>query len=104
MIDYYLDDYCEKTPEDFGYVHQDQIPSIERIQDNLKVLMQCMYGSGDVAMMESCLDEICDEVGMKINPGTPVIEKKQQSDTLTWYLGYQRALIDFQNKTQRKVV
>jgi hypothetical protein len=101
MIDQYLEEYCDITPEDSGYIHESNLPNIQRIQDSLKVLMQCMYGSGDVAMMESCLDEICDEVDMKINPGTPVLEKKQKSNMLTWHLGYQRAMIDNQHKTQR---
>ena len=101
MIDNHLEEYCERTPEDFGYTHQDNLPNITRIQDNLKVLMQCMYGSGDVAMMESCIDEICGEVGIKINPGEPVVEMKKLNDMLSWHNGYQRAIIDQQNKTKR---
>ena len=101
MIDEYLEEYHERNPEESGYIHKDNIPNIERIQDNLKVLMQCMYGSGDVAMMESCIDEICDEVDMKINPGSPVIEMKSKTDMIKFHIGYQRAMIDQQNKTLR---
>jgi hypothetical protein len=45
-------------------------------------------------MMESCLDEVCTELEMKINPGEPILEKKGMRDLMTFHNGYQRATID----------
>ena len=94
MLDCNLDYDYDPTPEDSGYIHQDDLPNLDRVRDFIEGVKECLYKSGDVGMMESHLDEICHELGMKLNAGDPVIEKRGQRNMMTWYLGYQRAQID----------
>ena len=95
MLYYFLEPDVEpETPEDYGYIHEDNLPDLESLRDHVKGIMQAMYLTGDVAMMESCLDELCNELDLKINEGDPILEKKGERNMMTWYLGYQRATID----------
>jgi len=95
MLNYQLEyDYEPPVPEDSGYIHKDDLPNLDRVRDFVEGLKECLYKSGDVGMMESHLDEICHELGMKLNAGDPVIEKKGRTDYMQFHLGYQRAQID----------
>jgi hypothetical protein len=68
----------------------------ELVRSNIKEIVKAMYLTGDVAYMESCLDEVCHELDIEINKGDPVLECKGERNLMTWYLGYQRAVIDAQ--------
>lgn len=100
MTDYhYLEsEHWEETPEDKDYIHEDNIPDFESIKENVKGMMKAIYLTGDVAMLESYLDEVCNDLDLKINEGEPILEKKGKVNLTTWYLGYQRAQLDSMQK------
>jgi len=93
MMNCYLEPEAER-PEDLGYIHEDDLPNIERLRDLMSGVMEAMYETGDVSMMESCLDEVCGELNLKINPNDPIIEKSGRPSLTSWYLGYHKATLD----------
>jgi len=94
MLEYLIDpDPIEKTPEDYGYIHEDDLPDIDFIKDQMRSIIQSVYITGDVMRLESSLDEVCHELNMKIHQGAPVLYKKQPT-TLGAYIEYQRDLIN----------
>ena len=88
-------DYTDgPTMEDYGYIHEEGVPNLDDMRDQLKGVLEALYSTGDVHSMESCLDELCGLLDMTMNAGSPVMEKKGQSTMMNWYLGYQRAQLD----------
>lgn len=93
MIDEYLEQDIEpEIPEDWGYLHKDNLPNYDYIRDHVQGIVEAVYESGDVMKLESCLDEVCYELGVAINKGNPVIESKEK-DLMQWHLEYQRKII-----------
>ena len=86
--------YEHEIPEDYGYIHQDNLPDLNHLRDHVQGIIDVIYGSGNIRQLEFCLDEVCSELDMKLNAGRPVLEKKKQNDLMNWHLGYQRAQID----------
>ena len=75
--DIYLEDnYSKPSPEEFGYVHKNDMPDIEHCKDMITGMIESMYQTGDVASLESCLDELVHQFNMKLPTGDPVIEHK----------------------------
>ena len=94
MLEYLIDpDLIEETPEDYGYIHKNDMPDIDFIKNQIQGVLHAVYVTGDVMMLESSLDEICHELNIKIHQGAPVINKKQPT-TLGVYIDYQRTLIN----------
>lgn len=91
-----LDPDSELEMESFGYVHVDKLPDYDRLRDQIQGIIEAMYQTGEVMRLESCLDEICRELGINIHPGDPILEKKTERE-MQWYLGYQQAQIDRMN-------
>jgi len=87
----------EQTPEDYGYIHQDDLPDLEGMRDWLQGVVEAMYKTGDVMEMERCLDELCHALDVPMVAADPAVEKKNQNRLMHWYLGYQRAQIDHMN-------
>lgn len=67
MIEQFLDHDLE--PECNDEVSFDA----ELLRSNVKEIIKAMYLTGDVAYMESCLDEVCYELNIDIDKGDPVI-------------------------------
>lgn len=94
MLNCHLEYDYDLTPEDSGYVHEDNLPNLEHMRDHLKGVLEALYSTGDMKRMESCLEEICDQLGVPMGTGDAVVEKKSK---LSWYLGYQRCQLDQMN-------
>lgn len=74
MLDYYLKpEYWPETLEERGYIHEDNLPDLDNVRSNIKEIIKAMYLTGDVAYMESCLDEVCYELNIDIDKGDPII-------------------------------
>jgi hypothetical protein len=68
----------------------------DHLREHVQGIVEAVYVSGDVMKLESCLDEVCYELGVNINQGIPAIQKKKTFDLMQQHLGYQRAMIDNQ--------
>lgn len=97
MIDCLLEDVPDQSYRDLGYIHENDIPDIEKIKHCMENVMKCLYESGNVKDMENFLHDICEELYIKVDSKKTLIEKKSQSEKISWYAGYQRALIDSTN-------
>lgn len=89
-------DYTDIMAKEHGYIHQSDLPDFERIKDHLNGIIEAVYETGDVGMLESCLDEVCHEFGIKIKDKHPKIIKiiDDTDGLMHWYLSMQRSIID----------
>ena len=74
----YDDDYDVsggRTPEDYGWVRVDEIPDLDHMKDFLQGLIEAIYVTGDVDHMETCLEEVASQMGLKLPIGAPKLEK-----------------------------
>lgn len=75
-----------------GYVHESELPNFDLIKDHLTGIIEAVYETGDVAMLESCLDEVCHQFDIKITDKQPKIQKKQ-IPLMEWYLDVQKGFL-----------
>ncbi len=68
-----MDDY--ETPEDQGYIHEDELPNIEHTREHLLDLIHAVYETGDIDVIEDRLDELCGQFDIDYTPLTPKIRK-----------------------------
>ncbi len=97
MIENYLD-IEHDTPESHGYIHERDLPDLERMREDLVGLAYAVCMSGDISSLRDSLTGLCEELDVTIPGGTLAIEKKDLRDRLQWHLGYQRGMIDSLNK------
>lgn len=64
-----------------GWVHENDLPDILNMKDFLLGVIEAVYVTGDVQSLETCLDELCSELKMKLPSSNPVLEMKK-SDNL----------------------
>lgn len=100
---WYEPDPEPETPADYGWVHEDDLPDFDHCKDMLQGCLEALYKSGDVAKLEDCLEELCHQLDVKFELGTPELEKTGRRDLMQWYLGYQRATMDQMNHSGRTV-
>lgn len=93
MYDY---DYDYPTPEDDGYIHESDLPNFDSTRDYLQGIVEAVYKTGDLEMLEHCLEELCGQFELKYEMGELQLAKKKNG-LMTWYLGYQRATLDMMN-------
>lgn len=96
-------DYDEPTPADLGWVHKDNLPEMEAVEDFLQGIYEALYINGDVDKLEGCLEELFHQFNMKFELGEVQLVKKKTRDLMQWYLGYQRAHLDHLNHTGRGI-
>lgn len=60
-IDYYEDMH---SPEDFGWIHEDDVPDIGHCRDMIEGLVESVYQTGNLDQFEFCLDELCFSFGI----------------------------------------
>lgn len=70
-----------ETPADYGWIHEDDCPDIEHCQDMLKGIMEALYKTGNVAMLEDCLDELVGQFDLKLPQTEPILEKRESVRT-----------------------
>ena len=66
---------CDLTPADFGYYHQDDIPNVDLTRDFLQGMLEAVYETGDIDMLERCLEELCYEYCVKYELKAPKMRK-----------------------------
>lgn len=69
MIDQYLEPFVDEDEPEYT--------DLNSLRDHVQGVLHELYVNGDAFMMESCLDEICHQLGMTIPMGDPVMEKKR---------------------------
>lgn len=74
-----------------GYIHESELPDFPQIKDHLKGIIEAVYTTGDVAMLESCLDEVCHQFKIKLKNKIPVIQRKEKP-LLEWYCDMQNTI------------
>jgi len=88
MLDYdtwkttHPDDYDHPTPADYGWVHEDDIPDLDHLQDMLEGIVEALYVTGNVEELENCLDEAVHCFGLKLPAGDPIVEAKGKNTNL----------------------
>jgi len=100
---WYEPDVEPETPADYGWVHEDDIPNTDEVQDYLIGMLNALYHDGNVSRLEGCLEELCHLFDVEYKGGDCLLEKKKPRDLMQWYLGYQRATIDQMNHNGRCV-
>ena len=74
-----------------GYIHESELPDFAQIKDHLKGIIESVYETGDVAMLESCLDEVCHQFGIKLEDKMPKIQRKELP-LVEWYQDLQEKI------------
>ncbi len=88
-------DYTDgPTMEDYGYIHEDNLPDLDNLRGHVQGVVDAFYKSGNINDMESGLEEVCAALDMPFAAGAPAVEKRKQNDFMQWFLGYQRCEID----------
>lgn len=83
MSNYYNESYDCKTPADYGWVKEEDLPNIDSIKDFLQGIVESVYFSGNVKDLEYCLESICCELKIKIPNGAPKIATFSQNVMLS---------------------
>lgn len=73
---YEYDYYEPPRPEDYGYIHENNLPNLDLIRDFLIGIIESVYVTGDIDALENCLDEICCEFDLKLPNRKLVLCKK----------------------------
>lgn len=76
--DEYQADYQEEVRqlEKAGYIHEDELPKINYIEECLISLMTAVYTTGDISDIEFFLEEALNEFGVKPPSTAPAIQTK----------------------------
>jgi len=99
MLDRHLEeDLHDESPADHGWVHEDCLPDMQNLEDQVKGIIDALYVSGDIRQLEAHLNELCSEIGMNHSVRRPQLGRSGLADKMQWHLGYQRALIDTMNR------
>jgi len=75
---WYEPDVEPETPADHGWVHEDDLPDLEHCTAMLQSVINSVYETGDVELLEDCLDELASQLNCKM-PGNnikPLLGKK----------------------------
>lgn len=90
MIDEWLEpDPTPDSPEDYGYVHQDDLPDIDHIKDHLEGVIEAIYVTGKLDNLENHLDEVTCALDMELPKGRPVL-MNLLSREIAYELGYKQ--------------
>lgn len=76
---WYEPDYDPPSPADYGWVHEDDLPNLDSVEDFLKGVIEAVYVTGNVEELENCLDEICSQFNLKLPAGEPVMCRKPKN-------------------------
>ena len=88
---------------DNGYIHEDNLPDLDSGRDFLVGIQECIYQTGNVEKLENYLEELCLILDCKFLPKKEDKPKIRKDDRMQWYLGYQRASMDLDMNTGRKL-
>jgi len=79
-----LFDYDDETgyttgPEDYGYIHEDDVPDLDHCREMLEGILESIYKTGDIDKLEDCLDELCGAFDIQMIASHPVLTKRDGS-------------------------
>lgn len=87
------------NPEDNGWVQEDSLPNFDDTKDFLKGIVESLYETGNVEQLEHCIEELCFQYDVKFKEKEPKLKNKEEDKLMNWYLGYQRNVIDKNQKS-----
>lgn len=91
----------QQTPEDFGYIHEDDMPDYENIKDMFTGVLEVIYKGRDVNDLDFLCEEICGALEIPMPSGPILVQHKQNEEELRkqrmfqWFTGYTRAHAEF---------
>lgn len=83
---------------EFDITYDDGNLKLDRLQDHVSGIVEAVYKTGDVEALESSLEEICAELGVKLGSNKIKLEKIKNIDSASYHLGYQRCQIDLMSR------
>ena len=72
-------DNIDLSPRDYGWVHEDELPDLEFGKSMMESLINSVYETGDVELLEDCLDELATLFNLRLPDKNPRIEKKKST-------------------------
>jgi hypothetical protein len=90
-------DYEFPTPQDEGWIHEDELPDLEHAKNMLISVRNAIYDTGDIETLEDCLEELLACFELSIPKSEPRLEKKRseyERNKLYFYSGYQKGLTE----------
>ena len=67
---------------------------IDEVRDFVEGILETVYLTGDVEILEHCLTELCGILEIENTYTEVKLERKDKNRMMHWYLGYQRATMD----------
>lgn len=97
-------------PEDYGYVHEEDLPDYENIKDHFIGLVEILYGRGDLSKLERPIEEIARELEVEL-PSTPLMVRRQTAELderskklFDMQVAYTRAYANFMSNQPKGVI
>jgi len=69
--------------EESNFIHKDDLPDLDFTKEMLISLTGCLYETGDIELLEDCLEEILTAFELKIPLHKPVLIKKPKENHMT---------------------
>lgn len=79
---------------DAGYIHETELPDLDRVCDRLEGVLEAVYETGDIISLESNLEELCHALDVPMKKVDPLLETSAVFDALREHIEYQRKVID----------
>jgi hypothetical protein len=99
-----MDYYEEPSPYDYGWVREEDLPNQDNVRDQLSKILKALSTTGDVDVIEDCMENLCGMFDVRFDLDQIQIERKgaqkKKDDLMQWVLGYQHAQIDLMNHNQ----
>jgi hypothetical protein len=78
------------SPTEFGYIHEDDLPSFEDTRAFLRGAIEALYETANVSKLEGMLEELCFQFDVKFPRKEVLVEPKLRGSLMDWYLTYQK--------------
>lgn len=100
--DTWKEENCEElfvTPEDDGYVHEDNLPDLDECRNALSDIIHMLYKGGelDCSTLDDRIGYMAVEFGVKMPDDDPTVVRRASKEEINrsrlqqWYVGYTRA-------------
>jgi len=74
MRNYLEEDAYEPDIDTGDYIHIDDLPDIDKAKDFLGGIVEAVYETGNMDLLEHCLEELCEILEVKMPAGKPRIK------------------------------
>lgn len=85
------------SPQDYGWVREDEQPNRAACEDMIHGLLEAVYTTGNVESIEFCLEELAYQYGIKVPSSLPAIDSKSKKPSL-------KAWVEFNHKHNMSLV